>query len=343
MIKDILQEGFVLKSKGYYKHSIELFYKALELDNSSVELLYEIAENYYLMRDEERALSYLEQVLDVEPLHIDSMKLLKKIFRDKKSLENALQIAENIYKLTNSNSDLLEILSILNCLNRYNEVLGFQTDCQEEGILYEICYANLFLGNLDIASEISDKLLNFEKSNKNLLLKGKILYKKNQIDECLNIVEQFDIEELDSDMLNFIGLIYQQKQEFKKALNMFKKAIIADDLKDEYYYNCASTYFKMGEVQEAKRYYNLAILKNPDNQAYRLALANLLYSEKHYKRALEELTGDFFEARLLKMIILYDSGYLSLAKKANEELFKESSKNELVLAYKAKIEKDLQA
>ena len=28
MIKELLQEGFLLKSKGYYKHAIEAFYKA---------------------------------------------------------------------------------------------------------------------------------------------------------------------------------------------------------------------------------------------------------------------------------------------------------------------------
>ena len=36
MIKDLLQEAFALKESGHYKHSIEVFYKALELDNSSI-------------------------------------------------------------------------------------------------------------------------------------------------------------------------------------------------------------------------------------------------------------------------------------------------------------------
>ena len=78
MIKELLQEGFVLKTKGYYKHAIEAFYKALELDNSSTELLLEIADSYFLMGDEERALSYIESILEKYPTHIGSMKLLKK-------------------------------------------------------------------------------------------------------------------------------------------------------------------------------------------------------------------------------------------------------------------------
>ena len=98
MIKEILQEGFILKEKGYYKHAIETFYKVLELDNSSLELLLEIAKCYYLLNDEERALNYIEQILEKEPTHIQALKLLKEIFLSKDALTEAEQTAKNIYK-----------------------------------------------------------------------------------------------------------------------------------------------------------------------------------------------------------------------------------------------------
>ena len=75
MIKKILQEGFILKTKGYYKPAIEAFYKALELDNTSSELLLEIADCYYSMGEEERALNYIEQILEKAPTHIDTLNL----------------------------------------------------------------------------------------------------------------------------------------------------------------------------------------------------------------------------------------------------------------------------
>ena len=81
MIKALLQQGFILKEKGYYKRAVEFFYKALEEDNSSVELHLEIAECYYLMKDEERALNYIEQSLEKQPTHIGSLKLLKQIIK----------------------------------------------------------------------------------------------------------------------------------------------------------------------------------------------------------------------------------------------------------------------
>lgn len=78
MIKNLLQEGFALKDRGYYKHAIEVFYKALEEDNTSTELLFEIADLYYRMQNEERALNYIEQILDRVPEHISALKLLEK-------------------------------------------------------------------------------------------------------------------------------------------------------------------------------------------------------------------------------------------------------------------------
>lgn len=91
MIKNLLQEGFALKDRGHYKHAIEVFYKALEEDNTSTELLFEIADLYYRMQNEERALNYIEQILDRVPEHITALKLLEKIFIDRNALAEAEQ------------------------------------------------------------------------------------------------------------------------------------------------------------------------------------------------------------------------------------------------------------
>ena len=63
MIKKILQESFILKENGHFKQAIESFYKALEIDNKSTELLLEIAECYSLIGEKERTLNYIEQIL----------------------------------------------------------------------------------------------------------------------------------------------------------------------------------------------------------------------------------------------------------------------------------------
>ena len=146
MIKDLLKEGFILKSKGYYKHAIEAFYKALEIDNTSPELLLEIADVYYLMGEEEHALSYIEQVLDKNPAHIGSLKLLKKIFTNKKAFAQAELTAKNIYCISKNPKDLAEILALLNKQKRYQEILEYNIEEMSSEIFYEIAYAKLFSG-----------------------------------------------------------------------------------------------------------------------------------------------------------------------------------------------------
>ena len=326
MIKQLVQEGFILKSKGYYKHAIEAFYKALEYDNKSTELLLEIAESYYLMKDEERALSYIEQILEQDAKHIDSLKLLKTIFLNKNALNEATQTAQNIYAISHDIKDFLEILKLLNAQKRYQEK----------------SFAALFCNEITSAENFIDTALAQEPDNGKLqLLKGKILFKLGQEDACAELIKQMNIDYKNADMLNFIGLVEQQQGNYKKAIEYFKSSINLDSENDEYFYNCASTYFKMNEISFAKKYYNLAISMNPENQSYHLALANLYYSKKQYRRALEELDFDFYEANLLKALILFDSGYLALAKKGFDMLKEQRPNDFVVEEYLSKIKDKL--
>ena len=342
MIKELIKEGFVLKSKGYYKHAIEAFYKALEFDNKSSELLLEIAETYYLMNDEERALNYIEQILEQDSKHIASLNLLKKIFLNKNALLEATKTAQNIYLISQEAKDLAEVLRLLNIQKRYEEVLNYKCHTENIDILYEKAFSSLFSNNIDLAENHINYALNIEPNNSKLqLLKGKILYKQGLENACIDLATKMDIDFKNADMLNFIGLIEQLQGNYKKALDYFKKAINLDSENDEYYYNCASTYFKMNEITFAKKYYNLAISMNPENQSYHLALANLYYSEKRYKRALEELDFDFYEANLLKALILFDSGYLALAKKGLNMLKEERPNDFIVNEYLEKIDDKL--
>lgn len=343
MIKEILQEAFILKSKGYYKHSIEAFYKALELDNKSSELLLEIADCYYLMHDEERALNYIEQVLEFDSTHIDSLKLLKRIFIDKEAWNEATKTSENIYMISKEPRDLVEILRLLNLQQKYSEVLEYDAQFENADIFYEKAYACLFCNEIALAEKNIDLALSYNlQDSKKLLLKGKIFFKQGREEDCVEILNQMQLDFSDHDMLNFAGLIEQQQGNYKKALEYFTKAINLNSKMAEYYYNCASTYFKIGDIAFAKKYYNLAISINPDNPNYHLALANLYYSEKQYRRALEELDYDFYEANLLKALILYESGYIALAKKGLDMLKAERPNDFVVDEYLTKIREKLE-
>lgn len=338
MIKDLLKDAFILKANGYYKHAIEIFYKALEIENNSTELFFEIADSYFLMDDLERALNYLEQILEKIPTHIESLKLLKKIFIKKQAWAEAEQTAKNIYYISKKTEDLVEILKFLNKQNRFEEVIQYNIEKETGEILYEKAYAEFYLRKYEEAkSYITQALEKDINIQKYLLLLGNIYLQINQDEQALNILNKLD-NNSSFDFLTFSGLVKQRYGEYKEAIQCFLQAAKKTDNEGKCYYNCASTYFKMGDKDNAKKYYNLAILKDPENNAYHLALANLYFAEGNYKRAYEELNFETYEAKLLKSIILFDTGYYALAKKEFEKLAKESPDDEIVKLYSKKVE-----
>ncbi len=342
MIKNLLQEGFALKNKGHYKHAIEIFYKALEEDNSSIELLLEIADLYYLMGDDERSLGYIEQILSQNPTHIEALRLLKQIFISKNALAEAEQTAKNIYCITHNTKDAVEIFKLLNQQHKYDEIFEYRLDAEDCAIYIEQARALYYKKEFIQAEELLIKALEEQPcSQEGLLLLGKTYYAQNKKNNCIDLLERFDYNSENPELFNFTGLIESYQDKYTNAAKNFKEAIRLNNKESVYYFNLANVYFKQGDIKSAKKYYNLAINLSPETPEYHFALANLYYSGKHYKRALEELTDNLFESRLLRAIILYETGYLALAGKELNLLYKEQPLNSIVAEYKTKIETEL--
>lgn len=341
MIKSLLSEGFALKEKGRYKHAIEVFYKALSLDNSSLEILLEIAELYFLLGNEEKSLNYIEQVLDKNPTHIESLELLERIFLNKNALSEAEQTAKNIFCISKDPNDLAKIFRILNLERRFEEIFEYNTSMINHKILYEKSYAKFFLHDYEQAKNFIKEAIKLKSDIKYKLFYAKICYAQGKKDQYVEIIESIPSDDSNAELLNFKGLAEAYQEHYLTAIEYFKSAIKVNKKNDEYYYNLANSYFKLGETALARRNYNIAISIAPEKHNYHFALANLYYSEKHYKRALEELYEDSFESKVLKSIILYDTGYLALAKKEFAELAKIEPENPFIIDYLNKINADL--
>ncbi len=342
MIKNLLQEGFTLKNRGHYKRAIEVFYKALEEDNSSTELLLEIADLYYKMQNEEKALGYIEQILDKNPEHIEALKLLEKIFIDKNALPEAEQTAKNIYCISRNLSDLVRILKLLNKQGKFDEIFEYNIENPDAEIYLEQARAFYNKKEFEKSEELLYKALEKEPDNQDILLTlGQVYYVRNKKDKCIELLNKLSEDNENPELLNFCGAVESYQGNFKAAKDFVMRAIKLAPKNDEYYFNLANIYFKQGDTTFAKQYYNHAITLCPDNRNYHFALANLYYSEKHYKRALEELQDNFFEANLLKAIILYDTGYLALARKELNVLAQEQPDSPILLDYQERINGEL--
>ena len=74
-----IKQAFELKSQQCYKQAIEMLYKALELENDNLEILFQLGELYYLLKNFPRAAGYLEKVTAKNSEHIESLNILKQI------------------------------------------------------------------------------------------------------------------------------------------------------------------------------------------------------------------------------------------------------------------------
>lgn len=269
------------------------------------------------------------------------MKLLQKIFVTKGAYEKAEQTAKNIYAISSSSEDLAEILKLLNIEGKYEETLAYESKNIPQ-IMYQQSKSLYFLNRKEDAFNLLYKAYEIDSQNQDILLfLGEICLEKGKYDECKSITEKLKHDRKNPEVLNFLGLIEAKNKNYRKAEEYLRNSIKLAPKNDEYYYNLANVYFEAGDSGFAKKYYNLAISKQPKNSYYHYALAKLYYMEKRYKKALEELSGDLFESKLLKAVILCETGYLALAKKEVNELLSVQPDNEKIKELKIKIEQEL--
>ena len=74
-----LKQAFQLQEEKHYKQAIEALYKALCIESDNVEILFQISHLYYLMNNFERSLEYAEKILEIDPDHVDTLKIVVKI------------------------------------------------------------------------------------------------------------------------------------------------------------------------------------------------------------------------------------------------------------------------
>lgn len=337
-MKKMMIEAFEFKRKGYYKQAIELLYKALAKESENLEIISELGELYYLLKNFDRAKHYIKKALEIDEEHIHSLKLLRQIYSDENDVINAGKIANKIYVLTNTQDDLEIFLNFLNKQGKYYQATGFKDFIQSNKVAYQVGYAFYKVQKLDDAREVLENLL--DKDCQSLLCK--IYFETKQFDNAKIILEKLDnMDTNDKDVLNYMGLEKLDNFDLDNALTYFKKALEQDPQNDTYNFNIGQAYFLKGWLEEAKKYFLTAICLNPENPNYRYSLGYTLYRMGDYNNALVQLDNDLLESKVLAMLIKYQQGDLVTAKSNLEKLLQENPENDNVLYALAKIYLDL--
>lgn len=346
-----IKESFDLKEQGYYKQAIEMLYKALAIDYDNVEILSQLAELYYLLENNQRAIDYIEKALDIKPKHLVALELLKKIQIQEKKYDEALNTVDKIFEIAPTQVLLAEKIRILNLLNNIEGVkalLSFEGFEFEDVVLFE--FANMYYNekNFDKAIEFLEKARLKNSKNVNVLsLLGQIYFETSRVEKAKDLFLKLEEIEPSAKVMNYLGLYYLDNLKLSDAIKYFDLAFKKDSKNSGYAFNLANAYFLNGWMAEAVKVFNLAICLDENNCEYHYALAYLYFKEEKYDNSLKEIKtifeidSEYLQAKILKALITFKKGNSLLARVELEKLFVDNQDDEFLLSSLATVYKDL--
>lgn len=270
MIKILLQEMFLLKEKGYYKQAIETLYKLLELVETTEEtneIIYELADVYFLTKNNERAIHYLEKLLETEPNHILGLRLQIKLSEYEPTKQ--IFIAKKLYKLTNNSEDLKLYLSLLNKAGNFEETAGYLGTDVEAVCYYQIAEALYHLKKFQDAKTLLENQSNLYETEE--LLLAKICY---EIDgnNSLKLFETKFAKSKNKEVVNFIIKLCYELMDYSKVIKLSEK--IQPITSPEVLYMVGQAYLFKNKFSKAKKIFNrLCEIDTSPKAQFALALA----------------------------------------------------------------------
>ncbi len=346
---DYIKTAFELKSQKCYKQSVEMLYKALEIENGNIEILYQLGELYYLMQNISRACHYLEKVIAAAPEHIESLTLLRKIYSENEDLPKALELAEKCLEIDGNDDNILEFIKLAAKLKYFDKIKIFENESQKNPkILYEI--ANALYQNND-RKEAENICLNACSQNIEnediLLLLGKIYYDENEFLKAKEIFNRFSKTVGNAEILNYLGLFAIDDMNFTDAIKYFSKACNINDKNSKYFFNLGNAYFFNGWYDEAAASYLSAVKISQDNLDYRYSLAYLYYDTQKYEKAQKEIDfilacdETYSKAVVLNALLKYEKKDFLGAKNDLEMNIKNNAKDDFTYLSLAKVYTEL--
>lgn len=295
MVKTLLQEMFILKSKGYYKQAIEILYKLLEVvdtQEETIEIIYELAEIYLFSNNMERANHYLEKLLDIMPNHAEALRLQIKLTT---LLKERIKIAKKLFQVTNKPEDLKLYLMLLNKAGEYEETVGYVDTTYQAFCYQEIAEAMYNLGNYQEAKSFLESQENLTETSE--LLLARLCYTIND-DESLKLLESRLSKSKNADVLKFIINLEFELMNYAKMLKLAKGVNLFNNTNLLYIVGQANYY--RNNTQDAKKCLNM-LCEQDNNPKYKFALALAYVKAGQTSQAIDALKN---ESQYLKLLTL---------------------------------------
>ncbi len=341
-----ITQSFDLKRQGYYKQAIEMLYKALSIEGNNVEILYQLADLYFLLDNEERTLQYIEKALDINPNHTECLKLLVKIYSKKNDFEKAKETALKLLDISDSSENVVDYIKILKETNNFDEIVNYREshDVKDVNVIYEIAsaYATKYRF-IEAIKMLEDVVVRDEDTSEVLTLLGTLYYRNMELYKAKAVFQVLDEKEDNEICLHYLGLFAIDEGKFMDAITYLQKALILNPNNAQYAFDLANAYYLNGWMEEAVKFFREAIAKEPENKEFLYALAYLYYRNNEFDRTKTEvdkilkMDKDYVPAKILNALLKLESKDVLGAKFELEQLVDFNCKDDFALFVLAKI------
>ncbi len=352
-VTEYIKKAFELKNEGNYKQAIELFYKALTIDNESSEIMCEIAGLYSKLKNHDRAIEYYEQALSSDPFNLDIKYNLALVYKSMGNMEKAIAFLDSIYKKNPKIDYLVDLLHCLYVEKRFEEVIDAYKKATlinsgSDGLHYYVglCYSAL--------SEYKKAEKHFRKAyelnNENLDVKYElafVLYSTESYDEAESLLMNVLDSRICAKSYFLIGEINFALNQLDKAVNYISIAADIENKNPTYFFELATIYSLKGFFKEAEENFQKSIKLSPNNLSYNYALAYLYYQSTQVQKAKQKISyilsinPQHIDALILQSLIKSDENDIIQANKIIDFVLENTSDNDFAFYVKAILYKKL--
>lgn len=345
---DYIKKSFELKNLKLYKEAIEMLYKALgceDISDKKTEVISQIGDLYFLLKNYERAIDQYEKALDTDPLHAHSLFQLCEIYFLQNDYERALSLIKELCENSKELKNYVNYFKILLKLGRHVQMLELYSGLENElkrsdEILYMLAAAD----EKNKENYLKEVIEVNPKHTSALLDLGVIYYNNGNLKDAYDCFKSaLECREDSACAYYYLGLISQQHGEFTKAIEQFLRAIKMESNtnleRGRYYFDLAKSYTDVAWYDEAHTaaLESLRLLreKNPetnfDEHYFLITWINI--QQKDYSSALLNL--DFIsntstvgsEAQVLRYVISLENGDYAEAKAGLEAYCAKNEQN----------------
>lgn len=281
---ELISQGSEAYQRDDFNTALMYFFKALELDPNSHDILHNIGQVYFTLEDYKKAILYFSKALEIKPNIQDTYLLRGMSYFNIGMYDDALA---DYSEISNHNPDAMNgIGTIYFRRGEFNKALQI---CQQA---YRLNPNNdTIKNNLRLAKDLATKWEKLEKeegtSDKfNSTGTSKVI--EGAFDEALMFFKKaLLIDPYNVRVYNNISEIYSRNKHYYEAIKVLNEALSINASNADTYHNLGIEYINLGELKKAVDNLQKALELNPRHHKALNTLGILYIKQKKYQEAIK--------------------------------------------------------